>query len=90
MTEAEMFEKSFERPSNHWELSGEVQWDIDKRLGILDWNGNGAKGPMTVAERERFEAHYDYFKKKHKKKNDAMVAKVRQEHVAGETEEFPA
>ena len=63
-TQAEMFEASFRRPSSYFELSAESQWDTDKSLGILDWDGCGANGPMTPTERERFEAHYDYFKKK--------------------------
>lgn len=52
------------RPSSYFELSAESQWATDKSLGILDWDGGGANGPMTPAEKERFEAHYDYFKKK--------------------------
>jgi len=28
------------RPSNYDTLSGEEQWEIDKGLGILDWNGD--------------------------------------------------
>ena len=39
MNEREMFEKSFERPSNFFKLNGERQWEIDKELGILDWVG---------------------------------------------------
>jgi hypothetical protein len=35
MSEREMFEKSFKRPSNYF--SFQDQWDIDKYLGILDW-----------------------------------------------------
>lgn len=27
------------RPSNYAELSAQSQWDVDKRLGILDWDG---------------------------------------------------
>lgn len=27
------------RPSNYGRLSGEQQWEIDKELGILDWDG---------------------------------------------------
>ncbi len=27
------------RPFDYNSLSGQDQWDIDKRLGILDWNG---------------------------------------------------
>ena len=41
MSEIEMFEKSFQRPSNYFKLSGERQWEIDKNLGILDWMGDG-------------------------------------------------
>lgn len=64
MTQAEMFLASFMRPSSYFELSAESQWATDKSLGILDWDGSGANGPMTPEEKERFEAHYDYFKKK--------------------------
>jgi hypothetical protein len=39
MTEREMFEKAFERTKNYFELPGAEQWAIDKRLGILDWEG---------------------------------------------------
>jgi hypothetical protein len=28
------------RPDNFESLSGQEQWDIDKRFGILDWDGN--------------------------------------------------
>lgn len=28
------------RPEGYWGLSGAEQWDIDKRLGILDWSGD--------------------------------------------------
>ena len=27
------------RSSGYWELSSQEQWDEDKRLGILDWDG---------------------------------------------------
>lgn len=54
MTEQEMFEKSFERPHNFFQLSPEDQWDIDKRLGILDWIG----GNLTEEENKRFKEHY--------------------------------
>lgn len=40
MTELEMFETSFQRPKNYFNLSPERQWEIDKDLGILDWIGN--------------------------------------------------
>jgi hypothetical protein len=29
-----------QRPPNYWRLSEAEQWDIDKRLGILDWDGD--------------------------------------------------
>ena len=41
MTEREMFEASFQRPKNFFKLSAERQWEIDKELGILDWEGDG-------------------------------------------------
>lgn len=28
------------RPKNFFELPGREQWDIDKNLGILDWDGS--------------------------------------------------
>jgi hypothetical protein len=28
-----------QRPVNYCELTPQSQWDIDKRLGIIDWNG---------------------------------------------------
>ncbi len=31
------------RPANHNQLSGEDQWEIDKALGILDWDGDPRK-----------------------------------------------
>lgn len=54
-TNAWMFEQSFKRPSNFFELSQERQWDIDKELEILDWEG----GLLTEAEKKRFNEHYD-------------------------------
>lgn len=27
------------RPPNYWDLSPQEQWEIDKDLGILDWEG---------------------------------------------------
>ena len=55
LTQEEMFERSFQRPSNYFSLTGSEQWDIDKKLGILDWDGTH----MTEAERARYHAHYD-------------------------------
>ena len=28
------------RPPNYYQLSGEEQWEIDKQLDILDWDGD--------------------------------------------------
>lgn len=28
------------RSENYWQMSSEAQWAEDKRLGILDWDGN--------------------------------------------------
>ncbi len=28
-----------QRPSNFLKLDADTRWEIDKRLGILDWNG---------------------------------------------------
>jgi hypothetical protein len=54
MTEREMFEKSFERPSDYFELSAERQWEIDEMLGILDWEGKD----LTEEDKKRFKKHY--------------------------------
>lgn len=34
------FELAMTRPDNYFKLPPQEQWDIDKRLGILDWDGN--------------------------------------------------
>ena len=54
MTEREMFEQSFKRPKNYRHLSSKEQWEIDKALGILDWNGEG----LTEEDRKRMKEHY--------------------------------
>ena len=54
MTEHEMFLKSFERPSNYFKLDAETQWEIDRQLGILDWEGDN----LTLEESKRFNDHY--------------------------------
>jgi hypothetical protein len=54
MSEREMFEKSFERPNNYFKLDGRTQWEIDKSLGILDWEGKD----LTDEDMKRFEEHY--------------------------------
>ena len=55
MNEQQMYEKSFERPSNYFKLSPERQWEIDNQLGILDWEG----GHLTKEELKRFKDHYE-------------------------------
>lgn len=55
MNEREMFEKSFLRPTNFFDLSGEEQWAIDKSLGILDWCGDD----LTPEDIKRFQDHYN-------------------------------
>lgn len=55
MSEQEMFEKSFQRPSNYFKLSANQQWEIDAKLGILDWIGTG----LNKEEMARFKAHYE-------------------------------
>ena len=59
MTQREMFEKSFERPSNYFKLSAERQWEIDKELGILDWEGEN----LSKEDMIRFKNHYKNQKK---------------------------
>jgi len=55
MTEREMFEKSFERPAFFFSLPEPRQWDIDKKLGILDWNGSD----LSKEDLERYNSHYE-------------------------------
>ena len=54
MNQREMFEKSFERPTNYLKLSPDSQWRIDDRLGILDWNGDD----LSPEDLERIKSHY--------------------------------
>jgi hypothetical protein len=55
MTQQEMFEASFRRPKNYFKLSGADQWAIDKKLGILDWDGSD----LSPDQITRFHTHYD-------------------------------
>lgn len=59
-----MFEMSFQRPSNYFQLTPERQWEIDKDLGILDWMGEG----LTDEDVKRFKDHYKNEKSNRKKK----------------------
>lgn len=61
MTQREMFERSFQRPSNYFELSARSQWEIDEDLGILDWEGDN----LSEEDLDRF---YEHYNKKRKKK----------------------
>jgi hypothetical protein len=54
MTERQMFELSFQRPSYFFKLSAEEQWAIDKQLGILDWDGKD----LSEDDMIRFHDHY--------------------------------
>lgn len=51
----EMYELSFKRPRDYFKLSSQTQWEIDKSIGILDWDGS----KMTEEERSRFNKHYE-------------------------------
>lgn len=66
MTEKEMFEKSFQRPIDFFKLSPERQWEIDKDLGILDWEGSD----LSDEDIERFKNHY---KNHYKNKNGNSI-----------------
>lgn len=55
MTEQEMFEKSFQRPKNFFKLTSQEQWEIDKVLGILDWDGSD----LTKEQLKKFKNHYE-------------------------------
>jgi hypothetical protein len=55
MTEREMFEASFQRPTSYFELSEDNQWNIDRILGILDWKGLD----LSKEDKKRFKAHYN-------------------------------
>jgi hypothetical protein len=64
MTEREMFERSFQRPSNYFKLSPQRQWEIDDMLGILDWRGGG----LSEEDIQRFNRHYGIKPRKAKKR----------------------
>ena len=44
------FDRALQRPSNYKRLSSEQQWDIDKGLGILDWDGTCNHPPTHVSK----------------------------------------
>ena len=55
MTEREMFEASFRRPTNYFKLPDRRQWEIDADLGILDWEGR----ELSDEDLKRFKSHYE-------------------------------
>lgn len=54
MTQREMFEQSFNRPTDYFKLSPEHQWLIDANLGILDWDGDD----LSEEDLKRYKQHY--------------------------------
>lgn len=50
-----MFEKSFQRPKDYFQLPNQRQWKIDSELGILDWCGQD----LTKDDLKRFKKHYE-------------------------------
>lgn len=67
MTQREMFEASFQRPTNFLELSEEERWTIDKRLGILDWHGEN----LSDEDKKRIYDHYEI------KPNDVVIKNIK-------------
>lgn len=47
-------EAALRRPKNFFMLTPREQWDIDKRLGILDW-----EGPESHEEAKLISDHHD-------------------------------
>lgn len=54
MPEREMFEKSFQRPTNFFALTEREQWAIDRELGILNWTAEG----LSDEDLKRIDDHY--------------------------------
>jgi len=46
-------EAALKRPKNYFTLSPRKQWEIDKMLGILDW-----EGPKNVEETKLISEHH--------------------------------
>lgn len=61
----DLFELSFGRPRNYLNLSPQQQWDIDKSLGILDWDGEG----LTEEDHARIKAYYEPYTGSGREKN---------------------
>lgn len=56
MTHDEMFQLALKRPVNYYDLGLDLQWEIDKKLGILDW-----EGPRTAEEKKILSQHHGVF-----------------------------
>ena len=39
-SQGDLFYQALKRPPNFGHLSAREQWEIDKQLGILDWDGS--------------------------------------------------
>jgi hypothetical protein len=52
MTNYESCMAAIQRPDNYGKLSAERQWDIDKSLGILDWDGLNMEAANETIETE--------------------------------------
>jgi hypothetical protein len=59
------FEKALQRPQDFFKLSGASQWQIDKSLGILDWDGGCDHDPKKLCKecKSRFNEHFGLKKK---------------------------
>ena len=55
LSQEEMYYQSFKRPKNFFKLSSRKQWEIDKRLGILDWEGKN----LTDEQLEKISKYYE-------------------------------
>jgi hypothetical protein len=40
MDQGLLFEQALKRPRNYNKLTSSLQWQVDKDLGILDWDGS--------------------------------------------------
>ncbi len=50
----DMVAKALRRPRNFLKLSSREQWDIDKRLDLLDWDG-----PETDEDRKMLKKYFN-------------------------------
>lgn len=51
-TEFEMCMAALQRPDSYGSLPASRQWEIDKSLGILDWDGIDIEAARAVVEAE--------------------------------------